>query len=124
MSEAMNDDEIRMAAECRRALPAAGDVPGFDAVFAAAERRYRRRRQRQVRYGAVAAIAALAVTAFVFVDRDAPPPLGDYIEIAELMNSTQWTAPSDVLLPRHEIDIYRELPAIPASTEAVQGAVL
>ena len=124
MNEAMTDDDVQLAAECRRAMPAAGDVPEFDAAFAGAERRYRRQRQRRVRYGAAAAVAALAVTAFLFVDREGQLPQGDYIEIAELMNSTQWTAPSDVLLPRHEIDIYRELPAIPASTEPAQGALL
>lgn len=120
----MNDDDVRMAEECRRAMPPDGDMPDFDAVFAGAERRYRRRRQLRMRYGAAAAIGALLVSTFLLVDRDQPLPRGDYIEIAELMNSTQWTAPSDVLLPRHEIDLYRELPVIPASTEPADGALL
>lgn len=77
-----------------------------------------------MRYGAAAAIGALVVATFLVVDRDAPVPRGDYVEIAELMNSTQWTAPSDVLLPQHRIDIYGELPAIPASTKPTQGALL
>lgn len=120
----MNDNDVRMAEECRRAMPPVGDVPDFDTVFAGAECRYRRRRQQHLGYGAAAAIAALLVSTLVLVDRDQPRPGGDYVEMAELMNSTQWTAPSDVLLPQHEIDFYRELPAMPASTEPAQGALL
>lgn len=120
----MKENDVRMAEECRRAMPQAGDVPDFDAVFAGAERRYRRARQQRMRYGAAAAIAALLVSTLMLVDRDEPQPGGDYIKIADLMNSTQWTAPSDVLLPRHEIDLYRELPAMPASTEPAHGALL
>lgn len=124
MGETMNDDEVRIADKCREALPPAGDVPPFDTVFAGAERRYRQARRQRVRYGAAAAIGVLAVATFLAVDRDTAMPRGDYVEIAELMNTTQWTAPSDVLLPRHEIDIYGELPAIPASTKPAQGALL
>lgn len=123
MSEAMNDDDERLADECRRAMPPVGDVPEFDAVFAGAERRYRRRQQR-VRYGAAAAVAALAVSALLLVDRDDQQLRGDFVEVAELMNTIQWTAPSDVLLPQRDIDLYRELPVIPASTEPAQGALL
>lgn len=124
MNEAMHDNDQRMAQKCRHAMPPVGDVPDFDAVFAGAERRCRRRRQRRMRYGVAAAAGALVLTTFLLVDRDAQPPRGDYVEVADLMNSTQWTAPSDVLLPRHEIDLYKELPAIPASTKPAQGALL
>ena len=124
MSEAMTEDEATIADSCRDAMPAAGDVPAFDAVFAAAERRYRRQRRQRTRYGAAAALGLLVVSMFFAIDRDAPEPRGDYIEIAELMNSTQWTAPSDVLLPKREFDLYGELPAIPASTNPAQGALL
>lgn len=124
MSEPMNEDEARMSSRVRTAMPQPDDVPQFDAVFAAAERRYRRRRGQRIRYGAAAAIGALVVTAFFVVDQEPPVQHGDYIEIAEIMNSTQWTAPSDVLLPRREFDVYTDLPDIPLSTDPAQGALL
>ena len=124
MGEVINDEDTRMAAVCRQAMPPVGDVPDFDTVMTGAERRYRRRRRQRTGYGAAAVLGALAVTTLLFVDRDERPPSADFVEIAELMNSTQWTAPSDVLLPRRDIDFYGELPTIPASTEAAQGALL
>lgn len=124
MSEPMNNDEARIAGKVRDAMPQSGDAPDFDAVFAAAERRHRRRRGQRIRYGAAAAVGALVVATFLVVDQDKPAQDGNYIEIAEIMNSTQWSAPSDVLLPRREIDIYSDLPEIPVSTESAQGALL
>lgn len=124
MSEMINDDDVRLAKRCRNTMPTAGAAPPFDAMLASAERRYRQVRRRRLRHGSAAAIAALAVAVFLAVDRDDPVPAGDYVEIAELMSSTRWIAPSDVLLPRHEIDLYGELPAIPASTKPAQGALL
>ena len=48
----------------------------------------------------------------------------EYIELAELMGSTSWAAPSDVLMPEYEIDIYQDLPALMESTKPVEGALL
>ena len=124
MSETMNRDDAEIARHCRRAMPSGIDAPAFDGAFAAAERRYRMMRRRQARFGVAAAIGTLAVSAFFVLDRDAQVPQGDYIEISELMDSTRWTAPSDVLLPEREIDVYRDLPSIPASTNEAPGALL
>ena len=47
-----------------------------------------------------------------------------YIEVADLLESTYWSAPSDVLLPDRQFDIYQELPVIFESTEPAGGALL
>ena len=69
--------------------------------------------------GAVAAVAAVVV-AFNLQS----PETTSYIEVAELLETTYWSAPSDVLLPEHEFDIYQEMPVIFESTEPAGGALL
>jgi len=44
--------------------------------------------------------------------------------MADLLESTSWVAPSDVLLPKHEIDLYQDLPAFSVSTRPAEGALL
>jgi hypothetical protein len=41
-----------------------------------------------------------------------------------LMNSTTWTAPSDVLMPDHQFDIYRDIPVLDQSTISEEGTLL
>jgi hypothetical protein len=40
------------------------------------------------------------------------------------MNSTLWSAPSDVLMPEHAIDIYQDIPDMPVSTDFIEGTLL
>jgi hypothetical protein len=89
------------------------DVPPFDDVWQRAEGRFATSRRQ---YGRVAAVVlALGVIAAVFGVRPAVEE-PTYIEMAELLNSTYWAAPSDVLLPQREFDIYQDLPALFEST--------
>ena len=89
------------------------EVPPFDQVWRHAEARLTASRRR---YAQLAAIAvALGIIAVFFGTRptvDEP----QYIEMAELLNSTYWAAPSDVLLPQREFDIYQDLPELFEST--------
>ena len=85
-----------------------GEAPEFDATWDAAERRYRVSSARYRRFAGVAAIAAIVIILMQLPDRDHRP----YLTEADLMSSTQWLAPSDVLLPRHEFDLYGELPVL------------
>jgi len=92
---------------------AAGEPTAFGPTWDAAIARHRRARRS---YGAVAvSLVAAAVVAVTFAPR--PPAAGPtYIEMAELLGTTHWSAPSDVLLPRREFDIYREVPVLFEST--------
>lgn len=101
-----------------------GQVPGFEAAYAAAEGRSRARyRMRFTGLAAAAAIAAIALTLL--------PDQQDeftYIKLEELTSTTSWSAPSDSLLPQHQFDLYRELPGMfestDMSTNTDEGALL
>ena len=113
-----NDDTLRR--RVREAWPKPSQVPPFEAAWTAAERR---RHDRRYGYGFGAAAAAVTAAAIILVSNGGAPA-ESYVEVAELMNSTYWAAPSDVLLPEREFDIYQDLPALMESTEEVGGALL
>ena len=101
-----------------------GVAPDFTTVFGAAERQIRSRSRK--RYGGLAAAAVVMAIALSLI-----PSRKDevtYVDVEELMATTSWSAPSDALLPRHQFDIYRELPKLfdsPAtSTIDDEGALL
>jgi len=124
----MNDEkpserDRRLAAAIKLAAPEARQVPDFDAVFGEAEQQRRRSAVRTFSTATAACVAALAALAWVILPSEvAPPP--DFIEISGLLETTSWTAPSDVLLPEHEFDIFTEIPTLMESTDSVEGALL
>lgn len=112
-----------LEARLERALGGCEDaaVPPFEATFAAAERRvHRRRHSRLLAAGGLA--AAIVAVAVLFAP--APEPAAQYVEIEELLATTKWRAPSDVLLPRREINLYEDLPVMIESTGPAEGALL
>ena len=117
----MNDHDIR------ESLKQAFDVadrapPNFESMLADAEAGLRRRRIR-TRFATVAAAAVLALVVGLWSSK-APVP-GDDFRIADaLLNSTSWAAPSDVLLPDHQFDIYREVSFPMPSTNSQEGTLL
>ena len=108
-----------LTAAIKDAFEANFAAPPFDRVFDAAEQQLRRSRRRNRWYAG--AVAAAVVTAAVIGFRTSEP---DYIQVDDLMATTQWTAPSDVLLPTREFDIYQELPVLLESTKPAEGALL
>lgn len=99
-----------------------GKVPGFDTVWAAAEERATRLRKRGwLASGAIA--AAIIATITVGLLRPAEQNW-EFVDPTELESSTSWVAPSDVLLPDHRVDIYREIPVLIESTKTEEGALL
>ncbi len=120
----MNDDDNRLAEALKRSAPEAAEAPPFDNVFERAEAEYHWKAWR--RYlsvaGAVASIAAVAVALLIFAPEEAPLP--ETLQITGLLDSTSWVAPSDVLMPEHEFDIFEELPEPMESTESAEGALL
>ncbi len=118
----MTKNETELKEAVTEAFPAAEGASPFDRVWRAAEDRYRASRRR---YRSIAAAAALAAVAVVVLNhqvlrQDEMP----YIEVAELLGSTSWVSPSDVLLPERQIDLYEDLPALIESTEPAGGALL
>lgn len=117
----MNETDRKLAERVQRAMPTA-DVPAFEATLLAASRKAGRRRH-GMHLLAAAAVAAIAVA--VLLDQRGPGEHTlEYIEMAELMDSTTWSAPSDSLLPDRRFDIYQDLPTLMESTEVSGGALL
>jgi len=120
----MTRDDDKLEQQVQRAWPEldAGRAPSFAAAWAAAERRYAQGRRRTRVYAGAAAVVAAVVVGLVM---QAPPvEEAAYVEIDELMSSTSWSAPSDVLLPEHQFDIYQEVPSLLESTESAGGSLL
>ena len=97
-------------------------APTFKATWRAAEDRFAREQRRKRMLAGAAAVVAAAIVGLHL--QTSPTDEVTYIDIAELMGSTSWTAPSDVLLPEHEFDIYQELPALLESTPPAGGSLL
>ena len=115
----MNDNDIREA--LRREMPA-GEPPPFEAAWQAAELRYQQGRRR---YRMLAGVAATLAVVAVIVNALIPEPEQvAYIEMAELLETTSWQAPSDMLMPERQFDIYQELPVLIESTDEAGGALL
>ncbi len=97
-------------------------VPPFATIWQAAERRHAANRQSYRRLAVAAAVVAAVV---VGVNLSTPQSEQDpFVEIADLMESTSWLAPSDVLLPKHEFDIYQDMPMLIESTHPAGGSLL
>lgn len=99
-------------------------VPEFGKVWTAAEQEAQKSRRRYATFSGFA--AAFAVVAIVIGNWNAQSPdIGDDYLIADaLLNSTQWTAPSDALMPQHQFDIYQEIPFLDGSTDIQDGSLL
>lgn len=123
----MNDRELKNAVRDAVGRREEMDIPAFDAVWSAAEARYRRARRQNRALGALAAAVALVAVAILVagVPRDNTAPTGDEFLIADaLMNATHWQAPSDALLPEYRDDIYGEIPLLMESGEFDEGSLL
>jgi hypothetical protein len=101
----------------------AGRVPSFDTVWAGAEARIGRKRRRIRAAGGMA--AAVALVAVVVIGQFQPAEQEwQFIDPNEIAGSTSWVAPSDVLLPTHQFDIYRDIPVLIESTGEDGGTLL
>ena len=97
-------------------------VPPFAKTWQAAERRYAAARRSYRRVAAAAAVIAVVVVA---ANLQSPQvEMEALFEVADLLESTSWSAPSDVLLPEHRIDLYQEMPALIESTDSAGGTLL
>ena len=116
----MQHSDETLQEQVRQAWPKSKPQQTFEAAWAAAEERQRPGRYK---YGFGAAAAAVTAAVIVLLNSGAPEQ-ERYIEVADLMDTTYWTAPSDALLPSREFDIYQDLPVLFESTEPAEGALL
>ncbi len=116
------DNTIRDALQAEQARREAGRVSAFEDTFAAAETRAAKLvRRRRTAIGIAAAAAVVAIAASLLLPQK---ETWQYVNPDDLATSTTWVAPSDVLLPEHSIDIYRDIPVLIESTDSNEGALL
>ena len=120
----MQDSDKALREQVRQGWVGVGEAgnaaPSFETTWQAAQERHAAGRRHYRRFaGAAAVVAGIVVVLFA-----QPPAGGSYIEVADLMESTYWTAPSDTLLPDRQFDIYQDMPVIFESTEPAGGALL
>ena len=120
----MNEETMKKAVSKSLAAKDAQPAPGFDETWLAAEGRYLAWKRRQRTFIGVAASAALIAVLLTLMRPDEHAELLNFEIAAEMMNSTQWSAPSDVLMPEYSIDIYGDLPQLPESTDIYEGTLL
>lgn len=115
------DNMLREAVNRAWRTAAGGDHVSFADTWRAAEQRHAGARRRYRRFATVATLVAIVV---IGLKLQGPSEGPSYIEIAELLQSTSWSAPSDVLLPDREFDIYQDMPVLFESTEPAGGTLL
>lgn len=96
-------------------------MPPFAETWQAAETRYAVERRRYRRIASAAAVVAFVAIAVSL--QTEPDETASMIEVAELLESTSWSAPSDVLLPERQFDIYQDMPKF-ESTDSAGGTLL
>ena len=114
------DEELRDAVAGSFKSAQQGNVPAFEKVWVSAETQIAGTRRRLVGLSVAAAVSAVAIALVI----QAPIEEPRYIEVADLLGSTSWSAPSDVLLPKKRFDIYQEMPAVFESTDLAGGTLL
>jgi len=115
----MNDQDLASAV---RHSAVEVTAPAFDKVWANAETSYRQSRRRYAWFASAAAtVAAIVIVLNIGIS---PEKAIKFIELSDLMGSTSWIAPSDSLLPKHQIDLYQDLPTLILSTKPAEGALL
>jgi len=116
------DKELRDAMRNRQDKAGAWQGPDFDVVWARAESTVARRRRNRSMGGIAAAVALVAVVLVSQLRQTEQE--WQFVDPDEFASSTSWVAPSDILLPKHQFDIYGEIPVLIESTERDGGTLL
>ncbi len=108
----MKKTEEKLAKQLREDWPECV-APAFDETWRRAERQGAVQRRRYAGFASVAAATAIAV---IVLGSEGSRVQQDYVEVADLLETTYWTAPSDTLMPEHQFDIYQDMPVLFEST--------
>lgn len=123
----MKEDALKRALKSAFAEAEPDNVPPFGAMFDSAEARLRVRRKRSQLGLVAAALVAVAAGFLLWPSLQGgldEVPADDLLIAEALMNSTSWQAPSDVLLPDRQFDIYQDMPFEDVSTNLQEGPLL
>jgi len=120
----MSDDNIQNVLKDALSAAHQESPPTFDVVWTAAERRHRRSRRRYAAFGGIAAAAVMVAVVTGLWPSQETALTDEYLIADALLNATQWSAPSDALMPQHRYDVYREIPFLLESTELNEGSLL
>ena len=115
------ENTVRNELQHAQAVAEAGRIPDFNDSWAVAEARVAERGRR---HRVVGVAAAAAVVAIAYGLLPSPEMEWRYINRDELVSTTSWVAPSDVLMPKHQVDLYGEIPVLIESTKTEGGALL
>ena len=119
----MNEDQIRQ--KLHEAYQSAErKPPAFTKIWAAAQAEHHGSRRRYRMFGGIAAAAAVVGIAVGLWPGKQAELSGDYLIADALLNSTSWSAPSDMLMPEHHFDVYQEIPFLIESTNSLEGSLL
>jgi hypothetical protein len=120
----MNDEKLREALRDSLQSMQGGDAPEFDAMWSNAKQQHRAARSRYQKIAGFVGAAAIAAVAFTLWPLNGNNVADIYLTEEDLLSSTQWIAPSDVLLPEYRIDIYAELPVLIQTNDFDEGSLL
>ena len=120
----MSGNDIRDQLKDALAAVHQPEPPGFDEVWAAAELRHLKARRRYATIGGIAAALAMVAVGAGFWSSRELATTDEYLIADSLLNGTQWSAPSDALMPQHQIDIYQGVPFLMESTNLNEGPLL
>lgn len=122
----MKASETELRKSLAESISKRGSTPlqGFDEAWAVAEARFLVEKRRYRMISGVAASLALFAIVIGMLPSGSQQQLPDFELAAGMMNTTMWRAPSDILMPQYPIDIYQDIPEIPASTDLIGEALL
>jgi hypothetical protein len=120
----MSDNDIRKVLKDAHGAVRRPEAPAFDKVWAAAESQHLNERRRYATFSSAAAVLAMVAIVAGLWSTQETGISDDYLIADSLLNTTQWLAPSDALMPIHEFDIYREIPFLMESTDLEEGTLL
>ena len=120
----MNDEKLKQQLRDSLQSTQGDDSHEFDVIWSNAEQMHLATKSRYRQIGGSAAAAAVATIAFVLWPLNGNNGAPIYLTEEDLLSSTQWVAPSDVLLPEYRIDIYGELPVLIDTNDFDEGSLL
>jgi len=124
MSDKSTRENMQEKLQEALAVVHAEQAPPFADVWAAAERRQAVSRKRNTGMVGMAAAIAVVVATFSLWSANEAEVVDEFLIADALLNSTQWSAPSDLLMPEHQFDLYQDLPLLMESTESQEGSLL